>query len=118
MSSSHKRTFGRAEKSQTSPWPWPSFGNAGTRYPPALAHPAPYIPGTEFAWRGRWLAVNHGIEGRFSALTAAERDRLSPNSRVQAEPAVRASGLTLAGAALRELEQALDVLGIEVPERM
>jgi arginyl-tRNA synthetase len=37
---------------------------------------------------------------------------------LQAEPAVRASRLTLAQAALRQLEQALDVLGIAVPERM
>ena len=37
---------------------------------------------------------------------------------LQAEPAVRASRLTLAKATLRQLEQALDVLGIGVPERM
>ena len=37
---------------------------------------------------------------------------------LQAEPAVRASRLTLAQATLRQLEQALDVLGISVPERM
>ena len=37
---------------------------------------------------------------------------------LQAEPAVRASRLTLAQATLRQLEQALDVLGIAVPERM
>ena len=35
-----------------------------------------------------------------------------------AEPAVRASRLTLAGAALRQLEQALDILGVAIPERM
>jgi arginyl-tRNA synthetase len=35
-----------------------------------------------------------------------------------AEPPVRASRLTLAKAALRQLEQALDVLGISVPDRM
>jgi arginyl-tRNA synthetase len=37
---------------------------------------------------------------------------------LQAEPAVRASRLTLARAALTQLELALDVLGISVPERM
>lgn len=37
---------------------------------------------------------------------------------LQAEPAVRASRLTLAQATLRQLEQALDVLGVAVPERM
>jgi arginyl-tRNA synthetase len=37
---------------------------------------------------------------------------------LQAAPAVRASRLTLAQATLRQLEQALDVLGIAVPERM
>jgi len=37
---------------------------------------------------------------------------------LQAEPAVRASRLTLAQATLRQLEQALDLLGIAVPERM
>jgi arginyl-tRNA synthetase len=37
---------------------------------------------------------------------------------LQAEPAVRASRLTLAQTALRQLEQALDLLGIAVPERM
>jgi arginyl-tRNA synthetase len=37
---------------------------------------------------------------------------------LQAEPAVRASRLTLAQTALRQLEQALDLLGISVPERM
>jgi arginyl-tRNA synthetase len=37
---------------------------------------------------------------------------------LQAEPAVRASRLTLAGATLKQLELALDVLGIAVPERM
>jgi arginyl-tRNA synthetase len=35
-----------------------------------------------------------------------------------AEPAVRGSRLTLAKASLRQLEQALDILGIAVPERM
>ncbi len=37
---------------------------------------------------------------------------------LQAEPPVRASRLTLAQTALAQLEQALDVLGIAVPERM
>ncbi len=37
---------------------------------------------------------------------------------LSAEPAVRASRLTLAATALAQLEQALDVLGIGVPERM
>jgi arginyl-tRNA synthetase len=37
---------------------------------------------------------------------------------LQADPAVRASRLTLAQATLRQLEQALDILGIAVPERM
>ena len=37
---------------------------------------------------------------------------------LQAEPVTRASRLTLAQAALRQLELALDVLGISVPERM
>jgi arginyl-tRNA synthetase len=37
---------------------------------------------------------------------------------LQAEPAVRASRLTLATAALAQLEQALDLLGVSVPERM
>jgi arginyl-tRNA synthetase len=37
---------------------------------------------------------------------------------LQAEPAVRASRLTLAQATLRQLEQALDLLGVAVPERM
>ncbi|THD81953.1 MAG: arginine--tRNA ligase [Phenylobacterium sp.] len=37
---------------------------------------------------------------------------------LSAEPAVRSSRLTLAGAALKQLELALDVLGIAVPERM
>jgi arginyl-tRNA synthetase len=37
---------------------------------------------------------------------------------LQAEPAIRASRLTLATAALAQLEQALDLLGISVPERM
>ena len=37
---------------------------------------------------------------------------------LQAPPAVRASRLTLAQATLRQLEQALDLLGIAVPERM
>ncbi len=37
---------------------------------------------------------------------------------LQAEPAVRASRLTLASATLKQLELALDVLGISVPERM
>jgi arginyl-tRNA synthetase len=37
---------------------------------------------------------------------------------LQAEPATRASRLTLAQTTLRQLEQALDLLGIAVPERM
>lgn len=37
---------------------------------------------------------------------------------LQAEPGVRASRLTLAQTALRQLEQALELLGISVPERM
>ncbi len=37
---------------------------------------------------------------------------------LQAEPTLRASRLTLAATALRQLEQALDLLGISVPERM
>ena len=37
---------------------------------------------------------------------------------LQAEPATRASRLTLAAATLAQLEQALNVLGIAVPERM
>jgi arginyl-tRNA synthetase len=37
---------------------------------------------------------------------------------LQAEPPVRASRLTLATAALAQLERALDLLGISVPERM
>ena len=37
---------------------------------------------------------------------------------LQAEPATRASRLTLATAALAQLERALDLLGISVPERM
>jgi arginyl-tRNA synthetase len=37
---------------------------------------------------------------------------------LQAPPAVRASRLTLAAAALAQLERALDLLGISVPERM
>lgn len=37
---------------------------------------------------------------------------------LQAEPAVRASRLTLAQTTLRQLEQALDLLGVAVPERM
>lgn len=37
---------------------------------------------------------------------------------LQAEPAVRASRLTLAQTTLRQLEQALELLGIAVPERM
>jgi arginyl-tRNA synthetase len=37
---------------------------------------------------------------------------------LQADPAVRASRLTLAQATLRQLERALDLLGIAVPERM
>jgi arginyl-tRNA synthetase len=37
---------------------------------------------------------------------------------LQAPPAVRASRLTLASATLRQLELALDLLGIAVPERM
>jgi arginyl-tRNA synthetase len=37
---------------------------------------------------------------------------------LQAKPSVRASRLTLAGATLKQLELALGVLGIEVPERM
>jgi arginyl-tRNA synthetase len=37
---------------------------------------------------------------------------------LQAEPAIRASRLTLAQTTLRQLEQALDLLGISVPERM
>ena len=37
---------------------------------------------------------------------------------LQAEPATRASRLALAAAALAQLERALDVLGISVPERM
>ena len=37
---------------------------------------------------------------------------------LQAAPDVRASRLTLAGATLRQLEQALDLLGVAVPERM
>jgi arginyl-tRNA synthetase len=37
---------------------------------------------------------------------------------LQAEPAVRASRLTLAQVTLRQLEQALDLLGIATPERM
>ncbi|WP_337188271.1 arginine--tRNA ligase [Phenylobacterium sp.] len=37
---------------------------------------------------------------------------------MSAEPALRASRLTLAGAALRQLELALDLLGIATPERM
>jgi arginyl-tRNA synthetase len=35
-----------------------------------------------------------------------------------AEPATRASRLTLAQTTLRQLEQALDLLGVAVPERM
>lgn len=37
---------------------------------------------------------------------------------LSAEPAVRASRLTLAGATLRQLETALDLLGIATPDRM
>ncbi|MCW5759217.1 MAG: arginine--tRNA ligase [Phenylobacterium sp.] len=37
---------------------------------------------------------------------------------MSAEPALRASRLTLAGAALRQLELALDLLGVATPERM
>src|SRR6185436_19999177 len=37
---------------------------------------------------------------------------------LQAEPPVRASRLTLATATLKQLELALDLLGISVPERM
>jgi arginyl-tRNA synthetase len=37
---------------------------------------------------------------------------------LSAEPVVRSSRLTLAGATLRQLELALDLLGISVPERM
>jgi arginyl-tRNA synthetase len=37
---------------------------------------------------------------------------------LQAEPTVRASRLTLAATALAQLERALDLLGISVPERM
>ena len=37
---------------------------------------------------------------------------------LQAEPATRASRLTLAQAALAQLELALDLLGVAVPERM
>jgi arginyl-tRNA synthetase len=37
---------------------------------------------------------------------------------LQADPAVRASRLTLAAAALRQLELALDLLGVATPERM
>jgi len=37
---------------------------------------------------------------------------------MQSEPAIRASRLTLASAALRQLELALDLLGIATPERM
>jgi arginyl-tRNA synthetase len=37
---------------------------------------------------------------------------------LQAEPAVRASRLTLAATTLRQLELALDLLGIAVPDRM
>jgi arginyl-tRNA synthetase len=37
---------------------------------------------------------------------------------LQAEPAIRASRLALAAATLAQLERALDVLGISVPERM
>ncbi|WP_430423945.1 arginine--tRNA ligase [Phenylobacterium sp.] len=37
---------------------------------------------------------------------------------MQSEPATRASRLTLASATLRQLELALDLLGIETPERM
>jgi arginyl-tRNA synthetase len=37
---------------------------------------------------------------------------------LQADPPVRASRLTLAQATLRQLEQALDILGVTVPERM
>ncbi len=37
---------------------------------------------------------------------------------LQAEPAVRASRLTLAATALAQLERALDLLGVSVPERM
>jgi arginyl-tRNA synthetase len=37
---------------------------------------------------------------------------------LQAEPAIRASRLTLAQTTLRQLEQALELLGISVPERM
>jgi arginyl-tRNA synthetase len=37
---------------------------------------------------------------------------------LQAQPAVRASRLTLAQATLRQLELALDILGVAVPERM
>jgi arginyl-tRNA synthetase len=37
---------------------------------------------------------------------------------LQAEPAVRASRLTLARATLTQLELALDVLGVAIPERM
>ncbi len=37
---------------------------------------------------------------------------------MQAQPTIRGSRLTLAATALRQLEQALDLLGISVPERM
>ena len=37
---------------------------------------------------------------------------------LSAEPAIKASRLTLAGATLRQLERTLDLLGIETPERM
>ncbi|WP_374472200.1 arginine--tRNA ligase [Phenylobacterium sp.] len=74
----------------------------------------------------------------FDAALAEAYDRYAPNAVAEhayrlaqafskfyaacpilvAEPPVRASRLTLAKATLRQLEQALDVLGIAVPDRM
>ncbi len=74
----------------------------------------------------------------FEAALAEAYDRYAPNALaehayrlaqafskfyaacpiLQAEPDVRASRLALATAALRQLERALDLLGIAVPERM
>ena len=66
------------------------------------------------SWRGA-LSVHGRQMMRAAAATFAGTVVVA---LLQAAPAVRASRLRLAQATLKQLEQALEVLGITVPERM
>ena len=88
--------------------------------------------------RGNVAGLFLGVPQRFEGALAEAYDKKAPNALAEhayrlsqafskfyaacpimmSEPAVRASRLTLATATLRQLELALDLLGIATPERM